>query len=202
MLEFIKNYWDEALALLSFVISVLSIILSYMQNKRLHNDNKKLSSLPNLDVEVHLHERIRGQIVKKKYAIDEFNVWESKFTPYYTQRDLGFDDSKNILFTVLVKNIGNGPAKNIVFKTIKVFCGNKEFSYNSSEMLFSCNNGEIKANVIAMDIYTDEVDKVEILFQYTDILGVNHTLKNVYKPRNDKQSAMQLLSSFENKKEQ
>ena len=197
MLEFIKNNWDKVLAILSFAFSIVSVFLTYIQNKRLHNDNKKLASLPNLDVEVHLHERIRGQIVKKKYAIDEFNVWESKFTPYYTQRDLSFGNASNVLFTVLVNNIGNGPAKNIVIETIKVSCGNNEFLYHSSEKLFSCNKDEMKANVIAMDIHTEEVDKVEIVFQYIDILGVEHTLSNSYKPRNDKQSEMQLLSSFE-----
>ena len=178
MLEFIKNNWDKVLAILSFAFSIVSVFLTYIQNKRLHNDNKKLASLPNLDVEVHLHERIRGQIVKKKYAIDEFNVWESKFTPYYTQRDLSFGNASNVLFTVLVNNIGNGPAKNIVIETIKVSCGNNEFLYHSSEKLFSCNKDEMKANVIAMDIHTEEVDKVEIVFQYIDILGVEYKLSN------------------------
>jgi hypothetical protein len=197
MWEYIKNYWDEALALLSFAISIISIVLSYIQNKRLHDDNKKLSCLPILDVEIHLHDRIRGQIVKKTYAIDEFNVWETKYTPYYTHRDLGFGNATNVLFTVLVKNIGNGPAKNIIYKTIKVYCGDSEFLHTSSEILFSCNKDEIKANVIAMDVFSEEVDKVEIVFQYTDILGVNHTLNNTYKPKNDKQSEMQLLNSVE-----
>ena len=197
MLDFIKNHWEQALALLSLVISIISIILTHLQNKKLHNDNKKLSALPTLDVDVHLHDRIRGQIVKKTYAIDEFNVFETKFSPYYTSRDLGFDNKTNIVFTVIVRNIGNGPAKNIVYETIKVFCGNNEFTYNSSELLFTCNNNEIKANVIAMDLFPDEVDCMELTIKYTDILGNKHRITNKYKPRNAKQSEMQLLSCIE-----
>lgn len=65
-----------------FVLSCVSIafsiafgIITIAQSQKLHNENKNLSCKPNLSTTLLWEHKICGQIIKKEYAIDFYNVW-------------------------------------------------------------------------------------------------------------------------------
>lgn len=195
-LEFIRTNWDDLLASLAIIIS----IASFIQTKRLHNDNKKLTTMPNLDIELLFDSRIRGRIVQRNDGIDQLNVWESKYTPFYTNHDLYFGNASKALFTVLVKNVGNGVAKNITVAEITLFSDGNEIRYKANDLLFTCSSGEIKASKIFINHAAENLDKVEAVVTYEDMLKVTHTLTNTYAPISEEHCELRLLKSIDEKR--
>ena len=193
VLEFIRKNWDNILASLAIILS----IASFIQAKRLHNDNKKLTTLPNLDIALLFDARIRGRFVHGNDGFDQLNVWESKYTPFYTQHDLYFDNAQKALFTVLVKNVGNGVAKNIKVAEITLFSNGSEISYKANDLLFTCSSGEIKASKVYINHATEQLDKIEVVVTYEDILKKTHTLKNTYEPISEEHCELKLLKSID-----
>lgn len=196
VLEFVRTNWDDLLASLAIIIS----IASFIQTKRLHNDNKKLTTIPNLDIELLFDSRIRGRIVQRNDGIDQLNVWESKYTPFYTNHDLYFGNASKALFTVLIKNVGNGVAKNITIAEITLFSDGSEISYKANDLLFTCSSGEIKANKIYINHAIERLNKVEVVVMYEDILKEMHTLKNTYEPISEQHCELKLLKSIGEKR--
>lgn len=84
MKDFLLNHWNDILSVVAIVISAAS----FLQSRILHNENKKLTVLPNLDVILLIDNRIIGRIVHQNDGIDELNIWESKYSDYYTYHDL------------------------------------------------------------------------------------------------------------------
>lgn len=196
LLEFIKTNWDSIVASLAIIIS----IASFIQAKRLHNDNKKLATVPNLDIELLFDSRIRGRIIQRNDGFDQLNIWESKYTPFYTNHNLYFDDVSKALFTVLIKNVGNGVAKNIKIAEITLFSDGSEISYKANDLLFTCSSGEIKANKIYINHAIERLNKVEVVVMYEDILKETHTLKNTYEPISEQHCELKLLKSIGEKR--
>ena len=193
--NFIKQYWNECLSVIAIIVSVIGVVVSAIQNQKLHNDNKKLSITPCLEVQLLFDSLITGRIVKYKDAIDEFNKWESKYTPYYTNHDLYLKDNTRGLFTVLIKNSGNGVAKNISYSSICIKTKDSTIDFESNEILFFCSENDIKANRIRSDIRPEEVVEVTILVSYQDVLNKNHIEKFIFAPINSKTSEMKLISN-------
>lgn len=195
VLEFIRTNWDNILAFLAIIIS----IAAFIQTQKLHNDNKKLTTLPNLDIELLFDSRIRGRIVQRNDGFDQLNVWESKYTPFYTNHDLYFDNAPTALFTILVKNVGNGVAKNITVAEITLFSDGNEISYKANDLLFTCSAGEIKASKVYINHAVEHLDKVEAVVIYEDMLKATHTLKNTYAPISEEHCELKLLKSIDEK---
>lgn len=178
MKDFLLNHWNDILSVVAIVISAAS----FLQSRILHNENKKLTVLPNLDVILLIDNKIIGRIVHQNDGIDELNIWESKYSDYYTYHDLYLQDCNKSLFTVLVSNVGMGVAKNIRFSEIAIYIENCVTSYKSESILFTCSAGETKANKIYADCDPADVTNVELTIAYEDILGKTHILKNSYEP--------------------
>ncbi len=191
MKDFLLNYWDDILSIVAIIISVASFI----QNRSLHNDNKRLTTLPNLDVNILFDKRITGKIVRENNGIDELNIWKSKYSEYYTNHDLYFCETKQALFTVLVKNVGLGVAKNINIREVSLYLKNTNTNYKFNEILFTCSTGETKANKIYSNYSPSEIKKVEITIDYEDILNKTHIFKNTYEPLDEQECEMKLVQS-------
>lgn len=196
MKELLLNYWNDILAILAIIISAAS----FVQNRRLHNENKKLTVLPNLDISFLIDNRITGQIVRQNDGIDEFNIWKSKYSDYYTNHDVYLQENCKALFTVLISNVGMGVAKNIKFSDIVIYLKDCVASCKSKNILFTCSAGETKANKIYANYTPADVEKVEITIVYEDILGNAHTMKNCYEPIDERKSEMKLTQSAEQKR--
>lgn len=195
MSDFIKQYWGECLSVIAVVVSVMGVVVATVQNRKLHNENKSLSVKPCLEVQLLFDSRICGRIIKCKDAIDEFNIWESKYTEYYTNHDLCLNGNTQGLFTVIVKNSGNGLAKNIIYSKISIKTNDAVFEFESNEILFFCSENEIKANKILSDIKPEDILKVSMTVSYQDMLNKTYIEKFIFAPINFKISEMKLISN-------
>ncbi len=191
MKNFVLGHWSDILS----VIAILLSVLSFIQNRRLHNDSKRLTVLPNLDVRLLIDSRIIGRVVQQEDAIDKLNVFKSKYSDYYTNHDVFLQRNCKALFSVLISNVGMGVAKNIRFSEIAIFLKDDVTTRKSNTILFTCSAGETKANKIYADYAPTDVVKVAIIFAYEDILGKTHILKNCYEPIDDKKCEMELIQS-------
>lgn len=193
MRDFLLNYWENVLSVVAIVISVAS----FFQSRRLHNENKKLSVLPNLDVSLLFDSRITGHIIQQCDGIDNLKIWKSKYSDYYTYHDLHLQDSNKSLFTVLVSNVGLGVAKNVKFSEITIYAKEHSMSHKSKSILFTCSAGDIKANKVYADFDSADVIKVELTIKYDDMLGKTHALKNCYEPISESRCEMKLVQNIE-----
>ena len=156
---------------LSFLFSVIACFLSLNQNRKIHKENILLQTKPSIKLELLVDSKIGGQIVKKQYAIDSFNVWESAYTPYYVKQELIFDAKTKPLFTICVTNNGNAVAKSILVRRITLFAGEETKIYESDEILFSsCGINEKIASRIYIDYDQNIIEEVEVLLEYKTIL--------------------------------
>ena len=191
MKDFLFTHWVDILSVIAIVISAASFI----QNRRLNNENKQLTVLPNLDVNLLFDGRIIGKIVRENNGIDELNIWKSKYSEYYTNHDLYLQEDGKALFTALVSNVGMGVAKNIRFNEIDISLNDSITSCKSKEILFTCSAGETKANKIYAEYTPSEVKEVKITITYDDILNKTHTFKNTYEPISENRCEMRLVQS-------
>lgn len=195
MFEVLKNYCGEILSVIAIFISIIALC----QTKKIHNDNKKLSTQPDLDIQLLFDHLIKGSIEKIDNSIDSFHILKTPYSKYYTQHDLHFNDEYRALFTVLVKNIGNGVAKNIKFENISIIKNEMTDNYSSDDILFSCDKSEIKANKIFISVIPEDIIKIVITITYEDILHHKHILINTYKPISTTQCELQLINSINKK---
>ena len=193
MRDFLLTHWENVLSVVAIVISVAS----FFQSRKLHNENKKLTVLPNLDVSLLFDSRITGNITQQCDGIYNQNIWKSKYFDYYTYHDLHLQDSNESLFTVLVSNVGLGVAKNVKFSEITIYAKEHIMSHKSKSILFTCSAGDIKANKVYADFDSADVIKVELTIKYDDMLGKTHALKNCYDPISESRFEMKLVQNIE-----
>ena len=158
-------------SIIAVVVSILAMILSVVQNRKLHNENQKLSVEPDVNIDLLFDSRIGGQIIKKEYAIDSYNVWESKYTEYYVDNEVEIDNCKRALFTIFIKNTGNGVANAISLESIEIKTKNEVRVFDNKIIVFnSCNSGEKLANKIYIDIDPNEIMGVKLKISYFNIM--------------------------------
>ena len=134
-------------SIIALIISAGSIIISFIQNRKLHNENRKLSTEPSLSVDLLFDSKIRGHYVTKNDGIDSLNVWESKYSSLYVGNKIKYDASK-ALFTIIVQNSGNAVANDICINEIKIISQGKETIFSDKKILFeSCSKDEKKQTV-------------------------------------------------------
>lgn len=173
------------LSCISILLSIIFGIITFVQNRKLHNENKILTCKPNLQVELLWDNKIGGQIIKKEYAIDSFNVWESKYTPFYTDGNIYLNNTFNKqkpVFTLFISNSGFGPAKNIVLTSIKFILDNKVIT-NIEKKSNICNNisaGQKIAKKIYCDIPKKALNKIQIEIDYFDMNNKHYSKRYVY----------------------
>ncbi len=156
---------------IALLFSIASFIVSVYQNKKLHNENIVLQTKPSIKLELLVDSRIGGQIVKKQYAIDSFNVWESAYTPFYIQQELVLGKKIKPLFTICITNNGNAVANSIVVRKIALFASDEIKTYESNEILFSsCGINEKLASRIYIDCDQNIIEEVEVVLEYRTIL--------------------------------
>lgn len=176
-------------SIIAVAVSILAIILSVIQNRKLHNENQKLSVEPDVNIDLLFDSKIGGQIVNKKYAIDSYNVWESKYTEYYVDNKVEIDNCKRALFTIFIKNTGNGVANAISLESIEIKTKNEIKVFENKIIVFnSCNSGEKLANKIYIDIDPNEIMGVKLKISYFNIMKnkINYTYNYVTdKPNNE-----------------
>ena len=168
------------LSILSFVLAIISIVISTYQNRKLHNENLKLSSKPQLDISLLFDNKIGGKIIEEKNVIDSINVWKSKYSNLYVSNFIKYDNIKKALFTILIKNNGNGVANDICIEKIQIQTKTNIIVRNEKIMvLSSCNAGETKANKIFINECND-VETVLLTISFTDLLNKKCTLTYNY----------------------
>lgn len=176
-------------SIIAVVVSILAMILSVIQNRKLHNENQKLSVEPDVNIDLLFDSKIGGQIINKKYAIDSYNVWESKYTEYYVDNEVEIDNCKRALFTIFIKNTGNGVANAISLESIEIKTKNEIKVFENKIIVFnSCNSGEKLANKIYIDIDPNEIMSVKLKISYFNIMKnkINYTYNYVTdKPNNE-----------------
>ncbi len=159
------------ISIIAVVVSILSTIITMSQNKKLQNENQKLSIEPNIDIDLLFDSLIGGQIMKKEYAIDSYNVWVSKYSEYYVDNLVRYDKSRKALFTIFVKNAGKGVANEICVENIEIETINENKSYNDAKMIFSsCDVGEKLANRIFLDVDLKEIKTVQLKISYINLM--------------------------------
>ena len=175
----------------ALVLSIISIILSFIfslitiiQNKKLHNENKTLNCRPNLQVELLWDDKIGGQIIKKEYAIDSYNVWEAVDTPFYVDGDIYYDGiktKKNATFTIFIQNTGFGTAKEVKLKHLKFKIRDTEvLTKGEASVLNNISVGQKIAKKIFCIKPEDQFDRIEIEIQYLDLNGKEYITKMIY----------------------
>lgn len=173
------------LSCVSITISIVFGILTFVQNRKLHNENKTLSCKPNIKCILLWDNKIGGQIVKKEYAIDSYNVWESKYTPYYQDGDIHIFEENKVhskpIFTIFIENSGFGVAKLIKIVNLK-YINNQSIIKNidCSENLFTnIAPSEKAAKRIYCFVPKEPFDKLHITLEFVDMN--NKKYKNEYK---------------------
>lgn len=169
------------ISIFSVIIAVGSILISVKQNRKLHNENRILSSEPSLSVDLLFDSKIGGHTVIKKDAIDSFNVWESKYTPLYVENEILLEDSKRALFTIVIKNNGNAVANDICIKELKLISKSWTKTFSDRKILFeSCSQSEEKANRIYIKQDSESIEKVELTIEYFNLLNQINCRKYYY----------------------
>lgn len=169
-------------SIIAVVVSILAMILSIVQNRKLHNENQKLSIEPDINIDLLFDSKIGGQLIKKEYAIDSYTVWESKYTKYYVNNEVEIDKCKQALFTIFIKNTGNGVANAISLENIEIKTKNETKIFDKKVIIFnSCNSGEELANKIYIDIDPNEIMSVKLKVSYFNLMKnkINYTYNYV-----------------------
>lgn len=170
------------ISLISAIIAGVSIVITVRQNRKLHEENQKLSSEHSLSVDLLFDARIGGNVVVKKDALDSFNVWESKYTPLYVDNEIIIENSSRALFTIVVKNGGNAVANDICITELKLKTKSDVRTYSDKAILFeSCSAGEVKANRIYIKQDSDSIEEVELTIEYFNLLNQKKSNKYYYR---------------------
>lgn len=174
-------------SMISIIVAIISIIVATFQNRKLHNENIGLSTMPLLNIDLLFDRHISGQIVKKEYAFDRYNVWESEYTPYYVDNEVYYDCSNKALFTINITNVGKGIAEDIKIIELVICFANEKALYNEEKLLFeSCALGERKANKIYINQDDAIIEIVELSIKYTDVLMREKKIKYIFQKDKDK----------------
>ena len=174
------------LSCVSIAISIIFGIITIVQNRKLHNENKNLSCKPNLVSTLLWDKKIVGQIVKKEYAIDSYNVWESKYTPYYKDGDIHIFEDNNVqskpIFTIFIENSGFGAAKSIKITNLQYINDNLTVkNINCCENVASnIAPSEKIAKKIFCFVPSELFDKIHITLEFVDINNVKYTKEYKY----------------------
>lgn len=176
------------LEIIAIVLSIVSLILTLAQNRKLHRENSTLQVIPSINLELLEQEKIRGHSEKRSQnTLDEINIFVTRYTDLYTDQDLilGDREKSKDKFTLVIENDGSGPAKDIVIKAIVIRTANSKITYNKDNILFSCSASSKKAIKIFSDLSLDNLAEIEIEVSYKDILGKVYTDSYSFAPLNN-----------------
>ena len=179
---------EAILGIVAIVISIISLILTLVQNRKLHKENHTLQIIPSINLELLEQEKIRGRIEKKSIGtIDEMNIFVTRYADLYTHQDiiLGDREKSKEKFTLVFANDGNGPAKDIVIKAVVIRTADSKMIYEKNDILFSCSASDKKAIKILSDLLLDNMIEIEIEIAYKDILGKVYTDSYFFVPLNN-----------------
>lgn len=159
------------LSIIAIVVSIFSFLFSIVQNRRLHNDNKRLQVLPVISQKLMVWARIKCKIEKRNNGIDKLNILVSPYDTFYNNNDIFISKSEFPLLTLLSKNSGNGMGDNVCVKELTILTTTDKLDYTLDKKLFSCPAGETIATRIYANIKAEAVKEVTIKIRYTDIFG-------------------------------
>ena len=159
------------LSIIAIVVSLASIAITTFQNRRIHNENKRLQVFPIVSEELMVWSRIRCKIETRKDVLNELNVLVSPYDKLYNNNDIIISKSDNPLLTLLTNNSGNGIADNVCLKKITLFTESNKKEYELNKTLFSCPSEQKIATKIYAAIREEEIKQVQVDISYSDILG-------------------------------
>lgn len=186
---------NTILSIISIVISALALLLSVIQNRRLHNDNKRLQVLPIMSEKLMVWSRIRCEVERQKDAFDELNVLVSPYDAFYNNNDIVVSESDFPLFTLLTKNSGNGIGDNICAKEVAIITTTDRLEFRSEKVIFSCPAGETIATKIYANIDEETIKEVQVKIRYTDIFGKPYLLNSTFAMQEFPIAEMALINS-------
>ena len=184
------------LSIIAIVISVISFVFSYSQNRRLHNENKRLQVLPAISQELMIWSRIRCNIEKRNNGIDELNVLVSPYESFYNNNDIIISQCKTPILTLLSQNTGNGIGENVCVQEIIIWTATDELKFELDKILFSCPTGETVATRIYADVQEETIKKVQVKIKYADILGNSYLLVSTFVAQSYPLAEMTLVNSY------
>ena len=188
------------LSAFALLVSIISIIIIAVQNRKLHNENLKLSTEPSLSVDLLFDSKIGGSFVKKNDGIDSLNVWVSRYSSLYVGNEIKYDAS-NPLFTVIVQNNGNAVANDICINEIKIISKGKEKIFSDKKILFeSCSKDEKKANRICIDFNNAIIERVVLTLEYKNLLNQTRIEKFFYEADETNEQLRYIKREKNNKK--
>lgn len=192
------------LSIVAILVSIVSFLLTILQNRKIHNENKTLQVKPNLCIELLFHSRIRGWMEKRNRntgcKIDEINVHTTQYTPYYTHHDIRIDKSNKSLFTICMSNKGKGSADDIIVNCIRIKTDTYSQEYISDDILFSCSESEKKASQIYAELLPENVKEVQLQIRYKDILGKSYTEDFTFAPIDNMRAEMRMINHVRGQK--
>ena len=181
------------LSIIAIIVSVVSFSFSIIQNRRIHNDNKRLQVIPIISQDLMVWSRVRCRTEKRKDAIDELNVLVSPYDNFYNNNDIIISKSNYPLLTLVSKNSGNGIGDNVCVKEIIILTATDRIEFKSEKALFSCPAGETIATRIYADIKEQTIKEVQVKIKYTDILGKSYQLNSTFAMQNFPIAEMALI---------
>ena len=186
---------SNILSIIAIVISVISIIITFFQNRKLHNENKALQVKPNLYLELLFHSKIGGfSEIRGAGTIDEMSVFTTKYTPYYTHHDIRMDKSDKVLFTLCITNNGKGAADDIVVSNVQIKTDTCLQEFTCDDILFSCSETEKKASKIYAELTPENVKEVSLQIKYKDMLDTPYVEYFTFVPIDEKQAEMKRIN--------
>ena len=187
--------WTNILSIIAIVVSIVTFLITILQNKKIHNENKTLQTKPNLCVELLFHSRIRGWIEKRSEGtIDELNIFTTQYTAYYTHHDIKIDKSDKVLFTICISNKGKGSADDIIVNRIRIKTDTYMQEFTCEDILFSCSEAEKSASQIYAEILPENVKEVQLQISYKDILGKLYVEDLTFVPIDDNLAEMREIN--------
>lgn len=187
---------SNILSIIATVISLISIIIAFFQNRKLHNENQALQVKPDLCVELLFYSKILGWEEKQSLGtLTAINVYKTQYTPYYTHHDIRMDKLNEILFTLCISNKGKGPADGIVVSNIQVKTNTDATNeFTSSDILFSCAETEKKATRIYSELSPENVKEVRLQIKYKDMLDTPYVENFTFVPIDEKQAELKEIN--------